>query len=68
MHEAIGIVEMFGFVTAISAADAAAKAADVRIVPKILPAHLTVHRHGEDRHDDGAIDGKAAVPDGDHIV
>lgn len=32
MREAIGIVEMFGFVTAISAADAAAKAADVKII------------------------------------
>ena len=32
MNEAIGIVEMFGFVTAISAADAAAKAADVKII------------------------------------
>ena len=30
--EAIGIVEMFGFVCAIKAADAAAKAADVRII------------------------------------
>ena len=33
MHEAIGIVEMFGFVTAISAADAAEKAAVVLIIP-----------------------------------
>ncbi len=32
MNEAIGIVEMFGFVTAITAADAAAKAADVKII------------------------------------
>ena len=32
MNEAIGIVEMFGFVTAISAADAAAKAADVKVI------------------------------------
>ena len=32
MNEAIGIIEMFGFVTAISAADAAAKAADVKVV------------------------------------
>lgn len=32
MNEAIGIIEMFGFVTAITAADAAAKAADVRII------------------------------------
>ena len=30
--EAIGIVEMFGFVCAIKAADAAAKAADVKII------------------------------------
>lgn len=32
MNDAIGIVEMFGFVTAITAADAAAKAADVTII------------------------------------
>jgi microcompartment protein CcmL/EutN len=32
MNEAIGIVEMFGFVTAITAADAAAKAADVKVI------------------------------------
>lgn len=32
MNEAVGIVECFGFVTAISAADAAAKAADVKII------------------------------------
>lgn len=32
MNSAIGIVEMFGFVTAITAADAAAKAADVKII------------------------------------
>ncbi len=32
MNEAIGIVEMFGFVSAITAADAAAKAADVKII------------------------------------
>ena len=32
MNKAIGIVEMFGFVTAITAADAAAKAADVKII------------------------------------
>ncbi len=32
MNEAIGIIEMFGFVTAITAADAAAKAADVKII------------------------------------
>ena len=30
--EAVGIVEMFGFVCAIKAADAAAKAADVKII------------------------------------
>ena len=32
MNDAIGIVEMFGFVTAITAADAEAKAADVSII------------------------------------
>ena len=32
MNEAIGIIEMFGFVTAITAADAAAKAADVKVI------------------------------------
>ena len=32
MNDAIGIVEMFGFVAAIKAADAAAKAADVKII------------------------------------
>lgn len=32
MNDAIGIVEMFGFVTAITAADGAAKAADVKII------------------------------------
>ena len=32
MNDAIGIVEMFGFVTAITAADAAAKAADVKVI------------------------------------
>ena len=32
MPDAIGIVEMFGFVAAIKAADAAAKAADVKII------------------------------------
>ena len=32
MNSAIGIVEMFGFVTAITAADAAAKAANVKII------------------------------------
>ena len=32
MNDAIGIVEMFGFVCAIKAADAAAKAADVKII------------------------------------
>lgn len=32
MNEAIGIIEMYGFVTAITAADAAAKAADVKII------------------------------------
>lgn len=32
MNNAIGIVEMFGFVTAITAADAAAKAADVKVI------------------------------------
>ena len=31
MNDAIGIIEMFGFVTAITAADAAAKAADVKV-------------------------------------
>ena len=30
--EAIGIIEMFGFVCAIKAADAAAKAADVKVI------------------------------------
>ncbi|MDO4617984.1 MAG: BMC domain-containing protein [Clostridia bacterium] len=30
--EAIGIIEMFGFVAAIKAADAAAKAADVKVI------------------------------------
>ena len=30
--EAVGIIEMFGFVCAIKAADAAAKAADVRVI------------------------------------
>lgn len=32
MNEAIGIIEMFGFVSAITAADAAAKAADVKVI------------------------------------
>lgn len=32
MNDAVGIIEMFGFVTAIAAADAAAKAADVKII------------------------------------
>lgn len=32
MNQAVGFVEVFGFVTAIKAADAAAKAADVKIV------------------------------------
>lgn len=32
MPDAIGIVEMFGFVAAMKAADAAAKAADVKII------------------------------------
>ena len=32
MHEAIGIVEMFGFVAAMKAADAAAKASNVKII------------------------------------
>lgn len=32
MNDAIGIVEMFGFTTAIVAADAAAKAADVKVI------------------------------------
>lgn len=32
MEEAVGIIEMFGFTAAIAAADAAAKAADVRVV------------------------------------
>lgn len=32
MNDAVGIIEMYGFVTAITAADAAAKAADVRII------------------------------------
>ena len=32
MNDAIGIIEMFGFVTAITAADAAAKAADVKVI------------------------------------
>ncbi len=32
MNKAIGIIEMYGFVTAISAADAAAKAADVKVI------------------------------------
>lgn len=32
MNEAVGIIEMYGFVTAISAADAAAKAADVKVI------------------------------------
>ena len=31
-NQAIGFIEVFGYVTAIKAADAAAKAADVRIV------------------------------------
>lgn len=30
--EAVGVIEVFGFVTAITAADAAAKAADVRVI------------------------------------
>ncbi|MBR4882002.1 MAG: BMC domain-containing protein, partial [Clostridia bacterium] len=30
--EAVGIIEMFGFVAAIKAADAAAKAADVKVI------------------------------------
>ncbi|MDF2986390.1 MAG: hypothetical protein K0R50_1900 [Eubacterium sp.] len=32
MSQAVGFIEVYGFVTAIKAADAAAKAADVRIV------------------------------------
>ena len=32
MNEEIGLIEMIGFVTAITAADAAAKAADVKII------------------------------------
>ncbi len=32
MNEAIGIIEMYGFVSAITAADAAAKAADVKVI------------------------------------
>ena len=32
MNDAIGIIEMFGFVTAITAAGAAAKAADVKVI------------------------------------
>lgn len=32
MNDAIGIIEMFGFVSAITAADAAAKAADVKVI------------------------------------
>ncbi len=32
MNDAIGIIEMYGFVTAIKAADAAAKAADVKVI------------------------------------
>lgn len=32
MHDAVGIVEMFGYVAAMKAADAAAKAADVKII------------------------------------
>ena len=32
MNDAIGIIEMFGFVAAIKAADAAAKAADVKVI------------------------------------
>ena len=32
MYEAIGIIEMFGFVSAITAADAAAKAADIKVI------------------------------------
>lgn len=32
MNDAVGIVEMYGFTSAITAADAAAKAADVKII------------------------------------
>ncbi len=32
MNEAIGIIEMYGFVTAITVADACAKAADVKVI------------------------------------
>ena len=41
MNDAIGIIEMFGFVTAITAADAAAKAADVKVIAidSNKPAH-----------------------------
>ena len=45
MNEAVGIIEMFGFVTAITAADAAAKAAEllratVGMVNLVLLQHL----------------------------
>ncbi len=32
MNDAVGIIEMFGFTSAITAADAAAKAADVKVI------------------------------------
>ena len=41
MNDAIGIIEMFGFVTAITAADAAAKAADVKVIASAISVEMT---------------------------
>ena len=57
MNDAIGIIEMFGFVTAITAADAAAKAADADSVE--VPLIMAVKVQGSVSAVTAAVDAAA---------
>lgn len=71
MNDAIGIIEMYGFVTAISAADAAAKAADVKVIaidsnkpadPNVpVPLIMAVKVQGSVSAVNAAVDAAAEV-------
>ena len=75
MNQAIGIIEMFGFVTAITAADAAAKAADVKIIAidsnkpanaetVEVPLIMAVKVQGEVSAVEAAVDAAARAAEG----
>ncbi len=74
MNKAIGVVEMFGFVTAITAADAAAKAADVKIIaidsnkpadPTVdVPVIMAIKMQGEVSAVKAAVDAAVEAANG----